>query len=147
MMKHTGNVLGRTATLLVKSRLLTGSRFRSQGNKVCGIALSMAMGFSILSGCANTSGYNGQPCYPYNAYPYAPQPQYVAPGTFQPGGVYPGTSAAAPMVPNTGAPIGSPVNAPGGTYPAGMAPAPGYNNMPAYNGQPGSGPGQPFIGS
>lgn len=147
MMKHTGNVLRRTTTLLVKFILPIGIRFMNQDNKAHGIALSMLLGASVLSGCANTNGYNGQPCYPYNAYPYAPQPQYGAPGTFQPGGVYPGTAAAAPMVPNTGAPIGSPVGVPGGTYPAGMAPAPGYNNMPAYNGQPGSGPGQPFIGS
>lgn len=147
MMKHTRNVLSRTASPMAGSRFFIRCRFRNSSDKIILWGLSMAIGVSILSGCANTNGYNGPPCYPYNAYPYAPQPQYGAPGTFQPGGVYPGTSAAAPMVPNTGAPIGSPVGAPVGGYPAGVAPVPGYNNVPAYNGQPTGGPGQPFIGS
>ncbi len=156
MMAHTRNVLARnvlerSAFLRAGSRGLIRYRFRNQIGKSLLVASSIALGFSMLSGCANTNGYNGQPCYPYNAYPYAPQPQYGVPGTFQPGGVYPAPGAAAPMMPNTGAPIGSPIGAPGaipgGNYPAGMVPAPGYNNMPAYNGQPGGGPGQPFIGS
>jgi hypothetical protein len=151
MMAHTRNVLERSASLRAGSRRLPRCRFRNPIGKSLLVASSIALGFSMLSGCANTNGYNGQPCYPYNAYPYAPQPQYGVPGTFQPGGVYPAPGAAAPMMPNTGAPIGSPIGSPavmpGGSYPAGMTPNPGYNNMPAYNGQPGGGPGQPFIGS
>jgi hypothetical protein len=147
MMKHTGNVFRRTASLLVGSRFFTRCRFTNQSDKAILYGLSMVLGVSVMSGCANTNGYNGPPYYPYNAYPYAPQPQYGAPGTFQPGGVYPGTGAAAPMMPNTGAPIGSPVGAPVGAYPPGMAPIPGYNNMPGYSGQGAGGPGQPFIGS
>ena len=151
MMVHTQKVFRRTASFLLGSLRLTRIRFSNQRGKAFFVALSMTLGVGTLSGCANTNGYNGQPCYPYNAYPYAPQPQYGVPGTFQPGGVYPAPGAAAPMMPNTGAPIGSPTGSPGvmpgGINPAGMAPIPGYNNMPAYNVQPGGGPGQPFIGS
>ncbi len=147
MMAHTRNVFWRTVSLPMESRSLARNRFRNRKDKALLVVLSMALGVSVLSGCANTNGYNGQPCYPYNAYPYPPQPQYGVPGTFQPGGVYPAPGAAAPMMPNTGAPIGSPGLMPGAVNPAGMAPNPGYNNMPAYNGQPGGGPGQPFIGS
>ncbi|XZE18881.1 hypothetical protein SH449x_004188 [Pirellulaceae bacterium SH449] len=76
-------------------------------------------------GCANTNGYNNQPCYPYNAYPYPPQGQ--VPGAFQP--------------------AGAPAVMPGPGYPTGMAPVQGYNVPPGFNGQPAGGPGTPFIGS
>lgn len=146
-MAHTGNITKRTACLPLGTPC--SNRHRSGNQRVFQrlVVLLLALGMGMLSGCANTNGYNGQPCYPYNAYPYAPQPQYGVPGTYQPGGVYPAPGAAAPMMPNTGAPIGSPGVMQGGTYPAGMVPNPGYNNMPGYSGQPVGGPGQPFIGS
>lgn len=148
IMAHTRNVLRRTASWLVKSVGFPHFRFGVPSDKVSLAALSMTVGAIFVSGCANNNGYNGQPCYPYNAYPYAPQPQYGVPGSFQPGGVYPAPNAAgAPIGAVPGAPIGSPGVMPNAPLPAGMAPMPGYNNMPAYNGQLGGGPGQPFVGS
>ncbi|MCU0712537.1 MAG: hypothetical protein MUC43_10800 [Pirellula sp.] len=145
MMDHTKMFLGRAVSLLAKPHLSIRCCGMSIGGRVIPFVLTIACGVSVLSGCANTNGYNGPPYNPYNAYTYPPQQQFGAPGAFQPGGVYP--AQGAPMMPNTGAPIGSPGVMPGGTFPTGMGAPPGYNNMPGYNSQPVGGPGQPFIGS